>query len=229
MTLSQSPFTGPRVPFIGLFQGGVGGVIWGGTVAACLSIGWILFRRYGTGAVNGRNVANMILGTVGGVIGGIGVGSAIFFVYETDSLVKIQWLPRGVGHALLPCVTETGYCLFHPLLGIPFGAGIALAISAMQTLPHWHRFIDPHVRQGRIVRWRATLGQIVYLATMFSLPTAAGMYLMSLAFMLWVGSPPLRTLIDTTTILTGNVGVVMGIMFGQLIMRVGIRIPPRAE
>lgn len=228
-TLSQAPMIGPRLPFVGLFQGMVGGMVWGGSVAACLSLGWILFRRYGEGFFNGRNVGNLVLGTIGGFVGGIGVFAVIFFVYNTQSLVAIGWLPPGSAHSLARCLDETGYCWFHPLLGFPFGAGIALAMSMMQTLPHWRRFIDPHVRVGRIVDWRATLWGILRLSALFSLPTAILLYATGVVLMVWLGAGVAQTFFETTSIVTGNIGGVAGVMFGLLIMRVGITIPARGD
>lgn len=229
LTLSQAPMSGPRLPFVGLFQGMVGGMVWGGSVSACLSLGWILFRRYGDGLVNGRNVGNLILGTIGGFVGGIGVFAVIFFVYNTESLVKIGWLLPGSEHRVGPCLSETGYCWFHPLLGFPFGAGIALAMSALHTLPHWRRFIDPHARVGRIVNWRATLWQILRLSTAFSIPSAILLYATAIPLMVWLRAGFAQTFFETTSIVTGNIGGVAGIMFGLLIMRVGITIPARVD
>jgi len=40
---------------------------------------------------------------------------------------------------------------------------------------------------------------------------------------------PCRTVLEVTTILAGNIGVVAGMLLGQLIMRVGIVIPPRSD
>jgi hypothetical protein len=229
LTLTDAGVPRWSLALSGLYQGGAGGIVWGSAVGLFLALGWVLFRRHGEGIVNRRNASNLILGILGGIVGGFGVFAVIFFVFDTDVLIRIGWLPPGSPHHLQPCLTDTGYCLFHPVLGIPFGAGAAIAISALHTLPHWQRFIEPHVRRGRIVHWRATLWQILRLSTIFSVPTVVLLYAFAIPMMFWLRAGFAKTVFETATILTGNIGGVAGIMFGQLIMRVGITIPARAD
>ena len=218
----------PSSLFEGVFQGMAGGVVWGTATAAWIALGWILIKRFGPGFLNRRTIGNVLLGIIGGIIGGIGVFSEIFFVFSPASLVSLKWVPEGAGRNLEACI-ESGYCLFHPLLGVAFGGGIGLALSALHRSRLWNRFLQPHVDAGHVVSWGRTARQIIGISAAYSIVTAVLLYASALAFYHRYGYDLTRTIWETWTIVIGNIGTVAGIIIGLLIMRVGIVIPPRSD
>jgi hypothetical protein len=216
------------VPTAGLFQGMAGGIAWGGAVGAMVALGWVLVKRFGPGWMNRRDVGNVLFGTLGGIIGGIGVFAEIFFVFDEAVAVKIGWVPDKSLAPLSACIWETHRCLFHPLLGPAFGAGIGVALSALHTSALWHNFLAPHVAAGHIVDGWRTARQAAALGAMFSLGSGLLLYASALAFVFVWDFNLYRTIGETTTIYIGNIGAITGIIIGQLIMRVGIVIPPRS-
>jgi hypothetical protein len=218
----------PSSLFEGLFQGMAGGLAWGTMTAASIALGWILIRRFGPGSVNKRHVGNVLFGTVGGIAGGIGVFSEIFFVFSPASLESLHWVPSGAGRNLGACI-GTGYCLFHPLLGVAFGGGMGVALSMLHRSTRWNQFLRPHIDARRIIGWTRTAKQILGLSAVYSLVTGLLLYASALALSHRYGFDVSRAVWETATILIGNIGGVAGVVFGQLIMRVGIIIPPRSD
>lgn len=152
----------------------------------------------------------------------------IFFVFAPSVLVSIGWLPFGAGRDLGACIAK-GYCLFHPAMGPAFGAGIGLALSALHNSDRWYQFLAPHISAGKIVQWRLTVGRAIRLSAAYSLGSMVLLYGTTALFIAEWNFPIMRALGETTTIYIGNIGVIAGILLGQLMMRVGIVIPPRAN
>jgi len=213
----------------GLFQGMAGGIVWGGFTAVYIALGWILFRRGGDRRwVNSRYATNLLFGIIGGTLGGIGVFAEIFFVFDPDALVKLHWITSNQSDNLANCVA-TGYCLVHPGLGPAYGAAVGLALAALHASDRWRRFLAPHIAAGHIMEWRKTTLRILVLSAVYSLPAVPLLYLSGFMFVFVKDMPVYRILGEVTTIYIGNIGTVAGIILGQLIMRVGIVIPPLSD
>jgi hypothetical protein len=227
LTITEAPIFKPDTIFMGFFQGNAGGIAWGGAVGAFLSLGWILFRGGGIRRLNQRNVANVLFGIVGGIVGGIGVFMEIFFVFDPFVLVGTGWLPQGMQTRDLAACIGTGNCLFHPLLGPAFGAGIGLALSAIQGSGRLPGLLAPHLAAGRIVHWRRTACEIVRLSTRYSVGSLLLLSATAAVFVVESNFEIPRVVGETASIYVGNVGAISGILLGQLIIRVGIVIPPR--
>jgi Novel STAND NTPase 1 len=211
-----------------LFQGMAGGIVWGGCTAAYIALGWILFRRRGQRWMTNRYAVNLVFGIIGGVLGGIGVFAEIFFVFEPSALADLGWIPDIHSDTLGSCI-QTGYCLFHPALGFGYGAGIGLGLAALHTTGGWQRLLLPHIEAGKIVAWRKTAGRILGFSLAYSIASVPLLFLSGLAFVVFKGFQLDPVLGETTTIYVGNIGTIAGILLGQIIMRVGIVIPPLTD
>jgi hypothetical protein len=211
-----------------LFQGMAGGIVWGGFCSAWIALGWILLRRQGRRWFNNRYAVNLLFGIIGGTFGGIGVFAEIFFVFEPSALAKLHWISSIQSESLGNCIA-TGYCLFHPALGPGYGAGIGLGLAALHASARWQEFLRPHIDAGKIVQWRRTAGRIVWLSILYTALSGPLLYLSGLMFVVFKGFPLYVVLGETTSIYIGNIGTVVGILLGQLIMRVGFVIPPLTD
>ena len=133
-------------------QGAVGGVMWGGWVAAFLAMGWILFRRHGGGFVNRRNVGNVVLGTLGGIIGGISVFAIIFFVVGVGRADQGWMAAERKRAAACRSASSKRATAGSAISAFAFGAGAAiLAISAIHAaaLAAPHRAAHPRAAHRR--------------------------------------------------------------------------------
>jgi hypothetical protein len=149
LTITNQGDTVAKAAGSALFQGMAGGIVWGGFTSAWIALGWILLRRQGRW-LSSRYAVNLLFGIIGGTLGGIGVFCEIFFVFEPSALQNLGWLTTRT-ESLRDCI-HTGYCLFHPSLGPAYGAGIGLGLAALHASVGWQRFIDPHIRAGKIVQ-----------------------------------------------------------------------------
>jgi hypothetical protein len=214
--------------FMGFFQGMAGGVAWGGSVGFYLALGWILFRGSNTGPIGRRYLVNVLLGILGGVMGGLGVFMEIYLVYDPFVLQQNGWLPLDVSVRDLGACVGTGHCLFHPSLGPAFGAGAAIALTALQASGRLDRLLAPHMAAGRIVDWQRTACRIAALSARFSLASLAMLSASALVYILEWHFRVAQVIGETFSIYAGNVGTIAGVLLGQIIMRVGIVIPPRS-
>ncbi len=226
LTITNQGDTLSKAAGSALFQGMAGGIVWGGFASAWIALGWILLRRQ-AGRMNSRYAVNLLFGIVGGTLGGIGVFSEIFFVFEPSALYKLHWISTET-ESLRDCIS-TGYCLFHPALGPAYGAGIGLGLAALHASARWQDFLAPHIAAGKIVQWQRTAGRIAVLSVVYSIASGPLLFLSGLVFVAFKGFPLYVVLGETATIYVGNIGTVAGILLGQLIMRVGFVIPPFAE
>ena len=211
-----------------LFQGMAGGIVWGGFTSAWIALGWILFRRQGRRWISNRYAINLLFGILGGTFGGIGVFAEIFFVFEPSALAKLHWISSIQSDSLGNCIAG-GYCLFHPALGPAYGAGIGLGLAALHASTRWQEFLRPHIDAGKIVQWRKTAGRILALSILYTAASGPLLFLSGLAFVAFKGFPLYVVLGETASIYVGNIGTVVGILLGQLIMRVGFVIPPLTD
>ena len=211
-----------------LFQGMAGGLVWGSFASAWIALGWILFRRQGRRWPNNRYAVNLLFGIIGGTLGGIGAFAEIFFVFEPSALAKLHWISSIDSDSVGNCIA-TGYCLFHPALGPAYGTGIALGLAALHASARWQEFLRPHIDAGRIAQWRKTAGRILALSILYTVASGPPLFLSALMFVIFKGFPLYVVLGETTSIYIGNICTVVGILLGQLIMRVGFVIPPLAD
>ena len=228
LTITNLDQTFAKAAGSALFQGMAGGIVWGGFTSAFIAFGWILFRRQGSPRMNSRYVVNLLFGVLGGTLGGIGVFAEIFFVFDPSALARLHWIPNSQSDTLANCIA-TGYCLFHPSLGLGYGAAVGLGLAALHASSRWQQFLAPHIAAGQIVEWRRTARQILVLGIVYSLAALPLLYLSGFTFVVFKGFPFYTVLGETTTIYIGNMGTVAGIILGQLIMRVGIVIPPLTD
>jgi hypothetical protein len=213
----------------GLFRGMAGGLMWGGFTGVFLALGWILFKsreQY----PSRRLATNLSFGTIGGILGGIGVVAEIWFMFGPESKVQIKWIHDIHHHTLAECIANTYYCLFYPALGPAFGGGMGLALAMLYASNKWQEFFQPHTDARQILNLKRTASQAVALGATYSVATGVLLYLSALYFVFGEHGLPLgRVLGETTSIFVGNIGGVVGILLGLLIMRVGVRIPPYAD
>jgi len=219
---------------IGLFQGMTGGITMGGITVAILALGWVLFRRRNNQFPRSRFFVSVLFGIVGGFLGGAGVASEIFFVFDSSVLNdKIHWTDN-----LGTCISH--YCAFHPLLGVGFGAGIGLSMAILHGTQEWQNYIAPHLQAGALSRWRGTLFDSFLIAVKYSVLPGVLIFILTLGF--WsrenllgipiYGSEPrhfFKLLLDATTVYLGAVGAILGATVGELIFRVGFVLRPQSN
>jgi hypothetical protein len=213
----------------GLFQGMAGGLMWGGATAVFLALGWILFPRPGPEWSRIRLLTNVLFGIMGGIAGGIGVFSEVWFMFTPESKRDLGWIGKMDDHTVAACI-KTTYCLFYPALGPGFGAGMGLALALLYVSSRWQRFLAPHLAAGEIVDLRQTATQAVKLSALYSIPTGLLLFSSAIPFAIVLPNYTLLPVLgETFAIWIGNIGAVFGIIFGLLIMRVGVEIPPYAD
>jgi hypothetical protein len=226
-----------------LFQGMAGGLMWGLWTAVFLALGWVLFR--GPGEVWNRNrlAVNIAFGILGGLAGGIGVASEVWFMFDRTSLFKIGWVTSPTTPSIGECVQRT-YCLFYPGLGPAFGAGMGLAVAMLYTRSNWDKCLRPYTTpQGvvleHIVSVRKAGVEAVKVSALYSLTTGVLLFASAVLIASYLPEPVnhvagsqgvmLRALGETFAIWIGNIGAVFGVAMALLIMRVGVSIPPYTD
>jgi hypothetical protein len=198
-----------------IFFGVAVGILWGGFTAGTILCGWNLFKGQRSRQVGIRFIVTLMFGILGGILGGVEVSAGVFYVFDAVALYKMYWIPSLNENSFGDCVA-TGYCLFYPALGIPYGVAVALGLAAMGRSSRWERIVAPHIADGQIMEWRTKTKRTAMLGAVYSIAALPLFFLCGLIFV-WLKDFPLYPAIgETVAVYFASVGTVIGIVLGEL-------------
>jgi hypothetical protein len=224
----------------GIFHGAAGGAIWGGTVAGCLLLQWLMLD----GAPNRRTrLGTITAGTIGGLIGGLVLMIIVLGNYDREkSLQKVGWIshafikhqgqttrdkqPPGIFACLVESWLRTRVGLYYPVTGIAIGACVAVAVLRQMKLPCWRNTADRSELLGSVRQCAIRDSRI------FALVVAAAAILGIFATTDWPRDEyhPLSIFtimcLDSVTLGVGGYGIYLGMVLALYVARVGVTFTP---
>ncbi|HKV35128.1 MAG TPA: winged helix-turn-helix domain-containing protein [Pyrinomonadaceae bacterium] len=203
--------------FEGIFNGFAGAITWSVFIGGALLL-W-LYLVEGRQPWSGR--ATPWIGGLAGLVGGIVNTVALVNVYLPSSLAEMRWITTAAS-PLMETVTMTRLAYAMPLYGCLVGVGVGVA--ARRLLP-WSATVENPVRQSddspRFRIFANTTVQVCKYCWVIFLPTASVAIIMRSILPTHVfgavGYPKLFG--DAVSISIGGVGLAIGILYGQIILR----------
>jgi hypothetical protein len=214
-------------PFEGIFNGFAGAMSWGVFIGGALFLWWYL--KEGRPPWSSR--ACIWLGGLAGMVGGIVNTFLLVNVYRPESLAKMRWI-TDESSPLIETVTVSHLAYAMPLYGCFVGAGVGLV--ARRLLP-WSTTVELETRQSdhspRLRIFLNTTLKVLKYSWLILLPTASVAIIMRSILhpeiFSAVGWPKLFG--DAVSVSIGGVGLVVGILYGQIILRTQPPSAPRGR
>jgi hypothetical protein len=227
---------------VGAFQGLVGGSVWG------LVMGWVLSREAivpgppremvrlkWRGNLGWRSSLTGMVGDVVrccllGVVGGIGVTTAVLLGQGADTIARIGWIPTPES-ALRAALNETHTAYAEPAFGAVLGLATGWVVLRLIEKENWNEF-QSKIRRPQD-KWQFF---IRFVSVIWYAFRQAGLPLSILVglcgFLLYqclssLEGAPSRLFGESLSIVLGGIAVVGGFFFGLLVLRWAGSIDPR--
>lgn len=205
--------------FEGIFNGFAGAITWSVFIGGSLLLWWYLVE--GRQPWQGR--VSPWIGAFAGLLGGIVNTIALVNVYLPKALAEMHWI-RTEGSSLSETVTVSHLAYAMPLSGFFVGLGVGQA--ARKLLP-WSANLELHGRQSEhseLIRlFSITTVKVLKNSWLILLPTLSAAVIVRRILpedvFKVVGN--LKLVGEAISVSFGGVGLVIGILYGSLVFRMG--------
>lgn len=241
-------------PMIGMFQGAVAGVFWGGLIPVGVTFFYSVFGNVKERMSAIRPVGAIIFGAISGLFASILISAAIIGVFNVKTLAVMGWvtpamenLNPSLGQVVWESFVTTRFGWVNLITGTGIGIGIALMTNAIRGTDGWKYLLNTETSriESRQQLWQVFC-QIVTLAwPKYGLLCFAVLVAAVCAFFVpdtvtyagHISEAGIKTKADPVTLAKGLVGdcstqmvgaffAVVGMLLGMVVIQHGILIKP---
>jgi hypothetical protein len=208
----------------GAFQAVIGALTWGVLISAWLSC-WLVLPERALDRKGGSFVTSSAAGLAGGAL----VTAALLFAQGPATLYNADWIPSATSQ-ITTAFTETGLAWSMVILGTALGFGCCLTTLLVMSASGWRGFVARAKATNFPSAARlfgAVFGRTLKdgLAGFVPVMALAGTALWYVIRQTEPSHLLPRLLGECMSILCGGIGIVVGLLFGFVLLRTGIVIP----
>ena len=233
---------------VSFFQGGIGGVVWGGSISLGVTLYYGVFGSANKKSSTLKPAGALVFGTLSGLIFGLLIATVMVVgVLNINSLWRMGWITQGTDNANVfrDAFLITRFGWLFPIEGMGLGLGIALMANAIRTTEAWEALLhsdESHIQSAGAL-WKV-LRRIFRICVpkfwlLISALAVAGLLAFFVPDATFFNDDPLtkanhaaliKGLIgDCLTEAVGGLGAVAGMMLAAIIIRNGISIEPSRD